>query len=210
MFYNYYKTKKFLDFYKSRGYQESGINYALKGAFKHNSFFENKLIVSLLEKILPCFYIQKDLSELPESELELLKNKKFFRIYGSTFKEMRNCPTSFTFIINLHKNLQDIFKSFDYSLQKQIKKAQGLGLYVSLARDEKDYQDYYNLLKTFRDKRGFGTESLNSALAMWRTMHSQNQEDSCYEVFLCRDKDKNLLSGMGIIINQTLKLQLLK
>ncbi len=203
MFYNYYSTQKYRELLKEKGYTKLENPYFLLGAFKHPKFQDNRLLLNINKIIFPCLYIQKDLSQI---DLRQIKSRKYFRVYGSSLQKIKRCDgfkvqLSYTFLIDLSKTEQELFTSFDYSLQKQIKKAKDFGLSVVMARSQSDFLDYYHLLKKFRDSRNFSTESKSFALKMWNVLHENNTNKSCYEVFLCKDKDDNVLSGLGIIMN---------
>ncbi|MFA5165763.1 MAG: hypothetical protein WC449_00455 [Candidatus Paceibacterota bacterium] len=206
MFYNYYRTKPYYQCQKLAGSQEVAEGIFLS-AFKRQIFINHfwlKKFKDLIKEIFPAIDVSQDVSLLGPKDIAALARFKPFCFSARSFQKVDFLPaakTFYTFLIDLSRTIEQIEESLDYSVQKQIKKAQGLGAYVERARNFEDFQQYFGLLKNFRDDMGFDTESFDIIKNLWNVMHSDDQKQSCYEVFLCKNSQKEILAAMGIIIN---------
>jgi len=207
MRYNYYSHKNFSELRKTADYQYLG-DYLYLGAYKHSGILDNKILLFLFKKILPSLYIEKDMAQSDLQKIQKIINKtNSFYFSGFSSKKLSTIFAGVTaqprgtFIIDLTQPLEKIWDNFDYSLQKQIKKAENLGLMIKKIDDFDDFKKYYDLLKSFRSVLKFKTASFKSVKKLWQTLHQNDLQNSCYEVFLCRDKENRILAGMGIMIN---------
>ncbi|HPM08642.1 MAG TPA: peptidoglycan bridge formation glycyltransferase FemA/FemB family protein [Candidatus Pacearchaeota archaeon] len=204
MLYNYFSTKKFNNLRESLGFEKIDDSIFLCCP-KYNFFIDKKIIFNILKIISPEIIISKDLSLAKKETVEDLikKNRKVsgYSFIDNLYSDLLIKKTHYTSIIDISKSIEEIYKSFDNSLKKNIRKAENNGFFVKKAEDIEDFNDYYNLLKKFRDNLGFRTDSYDTAKKMWDILHNSTNESN-YEVFLCLDINLEILSAMGVITNK--------
>ncbi len=205
MTFDYYSTDKYFQFCKAIGFIEANDVFLL-GAFKHEQLLNNPLLLKIFIKLFPELRFCNSNQDIEQSEINSIINKiKPFRCLKNSIDNQKNSlfvkKENHTIILDLEKDQKILWEKMDYSLQKQIKKAQTMGLSVVKIDSLKEFDQYIKSLKLFRDNLGFKTVPLKISTMQWNLMHSTNKEESCYEIFLCKDKNGQLLSGLGIIIN---------
>ncbi|HNZ83836.1 MAG TPA: hypothetical protein PKL98_01010 [Candidatus Pacearchaeota archaeon] len=204
MLFNYFYTKNHQEFKKSLGYNFSSDDFSI-GAYKHNLFLGNKLLINSIRIALPSISLEKDFSLYKQNTIEnIAKKNKAFYISGFSFNyqdDNVNCKKQYTFLLDLDKNIDEIYQAIDRSVKKNLKHAKELGISCSRVLQKEGFLAYCDVLKEFRSGNNFRIDKQETLLKQWELMHREKPTKSNYEVFLSKDKNGNILSGMGIIIN---------
>jgi lipid II:glycine glycyltransferase (peptidoglycan interpeptide bridge formation enzyme) len=202
-YFNYFSDKKYTIQRESIGYKHLGDNLYLS-IFRHAKFLKYPGFIRLiLRKIFPEIICEKDLFQISPSLIkEKINQYKPFHFLGYSFHQCLNLKKFLkesswhTLLIDLSKPKQKIEEAFDNSCRKEIKKAQNLGLHVTRASNKNHLIQYCDLL----NQSGYKI-SQNDICKLWLCLHDNNPKESCYEIFICFDENKQPLEGIGIMIN---------
>lgn len=176
MYYNYFDTENFNRLRESLGFTKIQ-NSIYIGPYKYIKFLDNKLLFNLFKFLFPITYVEKDLS------LTDIRKK----VYGLSFKKIKNAKEYNTFIIDLEKEL-----NLDRSIKKNINKAQDFK--VSIISSKVELKEYYKAYKDFRKSHGFRYDSYYIVEKMFDILGDN------YKIFIAK-KDHKIYSALGIIIN---------
>lgn len=201
MLFNYFNTNNNQHFKLAIGYDFLEQNVFI-GAYKHRLFGENFFILNIAKTIFPSIYIEKDVSLL-SSQMIIEKSKQWGAFYASgfSFQNITDGKKHYTFLINLKQDIEDLYKNLDRSIKKNLNYSKNLALSFRKVQTLNDFQEYSKLLINFRKNNNLRADTRRILEKQWSTLHKDNIKESNYEVFLCYDKDQNILSGMGTIIN---------
>lgn len=204
MKFDYFSTEKYLQFCEAIGFKQPEDNFLI-GGLKHEQLLNNRLLLKIFGALLPELKYCKDIKFINKQKFDLLVKKYKPFHFSCTSADNINNPflkkKYYTIIIDLEKGKEYLWEELDYSLKKQIRKAESMNFSVVRIASASEFKQYFSSLKSFRDKLGFKTVPLSVAIKQWDIMHSSNPEESCYEIFICKNGNQELLAGLGIIIN---------
>ena|GEM_PF-6187425 len=101
---------------------------------------------------------------------------------------------NFTLKVNLQRSKEEAYASLKKKGRKAVRLAEEAGVLVSLAKNEQEIKEYYELLCSWRANLGFQTGSFEGLKDQWNLFHPRN----AMEIFIARWKGKPV-AAMGVM-----------
>lgn len=99
--------------------------------------------------------------------------------------------------INLEQNIEDIFKTFRQTTKYEIKKADKFNIKCTIAENEAELKEFYNIYNSTSDRKSFSAMSYEILLRIWKKFTIQRKLGV---LFLTRYENK-IISGALILVH---------